>query len=85
MLDGSGTNGILSSSAAAVASGFRSAAPTNAATSIAAARKTAARPNAPSFARPELGISALPAHDLALLSSALAICDDQRRQPRPPA
>ena len=40
--DGSRTNGILSSIAATVASGFRSAAPTRALTSAAATRKIAA-------------------------------------------
>src|SRR6516162_6446111 len=43
-LDGRWTNGILSASAAAVASGFRPAAPTRALTSAAAIRKTTAAP-----------------------------------------
>ena len=42
--DGRWTNGILSSRAATVASGLRSAAPTRALTSVAATRKAAATP-----------------------------------------
>src|SRR5215469_3138266 len=51
-LVGRWTNGILSSSAAAVANGFRSAAPTSALTSAAAIRKTTAAPSTPAFLTP---------------------------------
>src|ERR1700723_3809164 len=84
MLDGSATNGILSSRAAAVASGFRSAAPTNAATSIAAAVKAAARPNAPSL-RGGLGYLRAARSRLGAAGGRVGDLVDQRGQARAPA
>src|ERR1700723_2641739 len=84
MLDGSATNGILSSRAAAVGSGFRSAAPTNAATSIAAARNAAARPNAPSL-RGDRGFLSAARSRLGAARERVGDRVDERGQARPPA
>src|SRR6516225_2255602 len=75
-LVGRWTNGILSTRAAAVATGFRLAAPTRALTSAAATRKTAAAPSRPAF--------------LTRFSRARGVLDrlgdlrDELRQARPP-